>query len=112
MKKCKNCNNSSFKETTIQHSINTRDENRRVLNIENLPIKECKICGLAEMPERSEEIIDTLKHIVQQEMDRAVKMEKEQTGFKETKETSEMKEQKLGHLVFPSISSLLKRFIG
>lgn len=79
--KCKKCNNNSFKETTIQHLIKTRDENRKEVRIENLPVKECNICGTQMFPERSEEVIDIIKQVVQQEMERAAEKEHEEIKY-------------------------------
>lgn len=95
--KCKTCNNSSFKETTIQHLIKTRDGNRKEMCVENLPVKECNICGTQIFPERSEEVINIIKHIVQQEMERAA--EKEHEEFKENQHSASSLMSFLKHLI-------------
>lgn len=77
-KECNKCG-GRLRHTTKTHSIKTRLESHKEMNIENLPIEECTICGEIEMSERSQEIIQTVKHMVKTEMQKNVDREKKHT---------------------------------
>lgn len=90
---CPNCSNNQFKEITIRYKITTRDNNRKHLYIENLPVDECIVCGKIVPTEKSEYIIGVVKNMVTEELKRKVEIEKSHKDVQNhsVKESSSLK---------------------
>lgn len=93
--KCPDCK-GKFKLIKTSHSIKTRDERRRIINIDKIPTLECIICGHREFSTKGEELIQDVKHMV--------KLGLEELAKKEELELHSKQEH--------TITNVLKRFIG
>lgn len=95
LKKCPTCR-GKFKLIKKSYVFKTRDERRRIMNIENLPYLECTICDYEEITEQGEDLIKEVKNMVKIGMETLVR--------KEELELHSSHDNKL--------SSVFRRFIG
>jgi len=66
--KCKYCG-GSFKTSSKEYTLRSRHLDKAETTIENLIVKECKICGHSEMPEDSERYIEVIRQKIRKEME-------------------------------------------
>lgn len=68
MKKCKTCG-GSFKFSTVEYTIETRHITKPCIEIENLPVLKCNICGQTEITDQGYKLIEQLENKLQKEME-------------------------------------------
>lgn len=83
MEQCPKCYKGKIKYTRTEYTVKTRHVNRNELKFENLPVKECTICDFVEIQKIGEEMIEAIKLVIKNEMQRM--SEDEQKEIKQKK---------------------------